>query len=52
MVRSHFWHALLLLVGLAAGCQGTTTTADNDAEALQREGARLRKEHQKEMYNK
>lgn len=56
MFSVRFRHCVLfpltLLVGLVAGCQGTTTTAENDAKALQREGERLRKEHQKEMYNK
>jgi len=52
MFRVRFWHALVLLLGLAAGCQGTTTTSADDTEVLRREGERLRKEHQKEMFNK
>ena len=42
----------LFLLLVILGCQGTTPTPPNDPKALQREGERLRQEHQKEMQNK
>ena len=44
---------LAISVGLfLAGCQGAATPTAPDAKALEKEGERLRKEHQKEMSNK
>ncbi len=43
---------LLLALLAVLGCQGSTPPPPDDPKVLQREGERLRKEHQKEMYNK
>lgn len=42
----------LMLGAVLIGCQGPATPTGADPKALEKEGERLRKEHQKEMYNK
>ena len=52
MLSCHNVRLALMTLMLLAGCQRTADTSAPDVKALEKEGQRLRQEHQKEMSNK